>query len=101
MESLAEIARETFAQTADFQTVADAVVAEHERRRWRGIESAPKDGTPIFAWFDGLEFATAVRYQPGDDLSDYVSIWDFTPMAENPTHWTPIPAPPQEVERGA
>lgn len=51
-KTLGEIAYETWCYDIShdaWQAVADAVVAAHEARRWRSIETAPKDGA-ILAW---------------------------------------------------
>ena len=48
-KTLAEIAREAWyggtgpTSANDWQSVADAVIAEYEARRWKPIESAPKE----------------------------------------------------------
>ena len=54
-KTLGKVARDAWyrvrpsCRPADWQAVADAVVAAHEARRWKAIESAPKDGY-ILAW---------------------------------------------------
>lgn len=88
-----------------WQAVADAVVAAHEARRWRPIESAPKDGTPILVENDrGVH---CVRWEAeeahGDASFDGWYVDDGKSnlrvlRGTEPTHWTPIPAPPKEGE---
>jgi hypothetical protein len=102
MDSLREIARETFAQTADFQAVADAVIQAHEARRWQAIESAPKDGTWILTWVGGVAkpFPYICAWSDSYSIHGLGGNWNdgLCQMGIEVTHWTPIPAPPQEVE---
>lgn len=70
-----------------WQAVADAVVSEYEARRWKPIDSAPKDETPILALAKDWTFPDIV-WRDGAG-------WCHQ---SKPTHWTPIPAPPKEVE---
>jgi hypothetical protein len=79
----------------NWQAAADAVVAEYERKRWRSIESAPKDGA-ILAWSPERRMSFQVVWRrENNDWSligrDGVATMEFT-------HWTPIPAPPKEGE---
>ena len=54
---------------------------------WQPIETAPKDGTEILAW-DGIEHKIARWDEPsGWFLSDWMRCY--------PTHWQPLPAPPE------
>ena len=81
-----------------WQAVADAVVAAHEARRWRSIETAPKDGA-ILAWSPERSMVFQVVWRmENNDWSligrDGVSRMEYT-------HWTPIPAPPKETDHGA
>lgn len=86
----------------DWQAVADAVIAAHEARRWREWETVPRDGTPFDAWHVGGAFARAHRIcgcrinATGDTLDGYGDVRDDGFLS----HWSPIPAPPQEVEHG-
>ena len=62
---------------------------------WEEISTAPKDGTPIVGWFVDVDAPLIARYSPGDEYSDYVLEWDRTPLSDNPTHWQPLPVPPE------
>ncbi len=77
-----------------------AAIQAHEARRWKPIESAPKD-RDVDVW-DGFERVPNAKYntQTGTWFSDVFSYgdMDWREMDSQPTHWTPIPAPPQEVE---
>ncbi len=66
---------------------------------WKPIESAPKDGRWLLGWEADGEFMDAPGYiimhfnngaweRDGDEFSLYVE----------PTHWMPLPLPPQENE---
>ena len=75
---------------------------------WKPIESAPKDGTLILLWDKDLELAISGCWfnDAGIDTPDAFeppcSFWsssaDLVEWAEldNPTHWMPLPTPPQE-----
>ena len=80
-----------------WQAVADAVVAAHEARRWKPIESAPKDGY-ILAWSPERRMAFQVIWCGSlDDWQllgmDGIATMEFT-------LWAPMPAPPKEAEHG-
>jgi len=115
-----ELANSAHTPTDSWQAVADAVLQAHEARRWKPIESAPKDGTPIILrrgervtpgqWVAASEsgeqhfWDLEGRYQGSEIVGrTHDAYWmsddgGFT-ADEPPTHWTPIPEPPQEVER--
>lgn len=58
---------------------------------WQPIDTAPKDGTDILAYL-------------GKGRVGVVCWWDSPPgwysmkSAEQPTHWKPLPAPPEVQE---
>lgn len=72
---------------------------------WQPIETAPKDGRTILVFDDGEVVTVKWRY---DDRwggawgsEDYIqdgSIYDDALIAHSPTHWMPLPDPPQGVE---
>ena len=98
-KTLGKVARDAWYRVrpscpADWQAVADAVVAAHEARRWKAIESAPKDGY-ILAWSPERRMAFQVIWSKHYDdwtimCGDGVATMEFT-------LWTPIPAPPKEA----
>ena len=126
-KTLGEIAYETWCYDIShdaWQAVADAVIAEYEARRWRSIESAPKDGTVIDLWCVNDKYSRtdegarrlSVRFADcawsEDDKAWQFVVDDGMHMlltvktdecseGWTPTHWTPIPAPPQEASNGA
>ena len=99
-KTLGEIAYETWCYDIShdaWQAVANAVVAAHEARRWMSIETAPKDGS-ILAWSPERAMVCQVVWRrENNDWSligrDGVSRMEYS-------HWTPIPAPPQEAHHG-
>ena len=66
--------------------------------KWKPIDSAPKDGTPILCWFDGVQPEPIVLKYVGG----YLYTWGL-PNGNNCgeyneeyiTHWMPLPAPPK------
>lgn len=99
-KTLGQVAQDAWYSTRpssqdDWQAVADAVVAAHEARRWRPIETAPKDEWGVLAWvptyYRGKGAVIKAIWLGGcwyDNLAHEVT----------PTRWSPIPAPPQEGE---
>jgi hypothetical protein len=111
MKTLGEIAREMWLlvdnNPIDWQAVADAVVAAHEARRWKPIESAPKNGETRVGWFGWHAKETAYLGEPEGRTPGWYTYtgreWRLEKVP--PTHWmerltAPLPAPPQEVECG-
>ena len=84
---------------ADWQAVADAVVAEYESRRWRSIESAPKDGKTIFGWIAReCRHIAYLGEKHGRDEGWYMLAYNaWCQLSHPPNLWTPISAPPKEA----
>ncbi len=67
---------------------------------WRPIETAPKDGTWVLAWFpvcyDGGTHVAAANYVGG---KWYLEQWDDWGQVEAGgfTHWMLLPAPPEDT----
>jgi hypothetical protein len=67
---------------------------------WQPIETAPKDGGPFLAFAASDHHARAnyfgiAQWADADpDFYNTVAGW-FWPFAIRPTHWRPLPAPPQ------
>lgn len=84
---------------------------------WQPIETAPKDGTKLLLWTTTVgddkltEYLSTVdgepsslscvqigQWDPGNDASDPMysrpASWE-TSYIGNPTHWMPLPAPPE------
>lgn len=65
---------------------------------WQPIETAPRDGTVILAywpsssWGDGYTYIHPVVFYDGQWIHD----WDRDEETTlDPTHWMPLPTPPQ------
>lgn len=82
---------------------------------WQPIESAPRDGTQVLVWSDELYIKPYIAWwgvdqnapEDGNEQEEWLTgdgdSWStgyyYTPC--NPTHWMPLPAPPQtEKENG-
>lgn len=61
---------------------------------WQPIETAPKDGTCILV-FDTAHRIT-ISYNCNFD-TNWSVMWDNTRTEINPTHWMPLPKPPQNL----
>lgn len=66
------------------------------KEEWRDIESAPKDGTEIWGYWEHLpnkwQGVVKAFFDDGEDL-----IWlgnDWGSINATPTHWMPLPNPP-------
>jgi hypothetical protein len=68
--------------------------------KWRGIDSAPKDGKSILLFERGCIGIGAWRAcEYDDELKEETAWewqWDGEGFSANPTHWMPLPQPPQE-----
>lgn len=62
---------------------------------WQPIETAPTDGTPIWAVQGSRQFVAWWDYHPADDVEFWRDEADSEPQ---PTHWMPLPAPPETKE---
>lgn len=82
----------------------DALRIEHSqliaKTQWQPIASAPKDGTWVIlsdgktvapAYWDSTYFGSDPMWIEYSHRADYQKA-----EVENPTHWQPLPDPPQE-----
>lgn len=80
--------------------IAKAAWNESPRHQWRPIESAPKDGTLIDLWAECWDANGKMVFRRIPNCHWYEdknrSGWVGLYSAEYPTHWMPIPEPPEE-----
>lgn len=67
---------------------------------WQPIETAPKDGSDILVWDDfeiSITFWGKTAHVPiyGWIQVDFGDLYDLEPMEPQPTHWMPLPEPPE------
>ena len=69
---------------------------------WQPIETAPKDGTHILAYCDRMKEVGEVKWSTsfGRWGATWVMAGFNQPWASRPTHWRPLPAPPQPAVQG-
>lgn len=66
---------------------------------WQPIETAPKDGTVFIAFEAGDAYRCNWLEQHDGEGHFSAGWWDHVNDSfENPTHWMPLPTPPQEDE---
>jgi hypothetical protein len=72
---------------------------------WLPIETAPKDGSAVLGYFPGYD---GVSFARRDVIAMYWSgwgggIWDCASSGhhihQSPTHWMPLPSPPDSKEK--
>ena len=77
------------------EALSQAATAEPEG--WRGIESAPKDGTPFDAWvpdaFGGRRM-TGLSFNRRGQLRQH-GLLTAAELPRWPTHWMPLPPAPE------
>ena len=58
---------------------------------WQPIETAPRDGAAVLVYDENLTYEIAYRYR---------AEWRYGPKGYSckPTHWMPLPAPPEDRE---
>lgn len=68
---------------------------------WQPIETAPKDGTEIWA-YNGEQARMYWAEGHGENFDYALWVWsddllsDVDPSPDQPTYWMPLPAPPEE-----
>jgi len=64
---------------------------------WKPIETAPKDTSVLLYTFFGLIYCGRERYGNLGEPNQREFMWrcDSSGRYANPTHWMPLPAPPE------
>ena len=80
---------------------AAAAIALMRGQSWQPIETAPKDGSCILAWWPHWRSRAVIAYWSTQDCWASIDAltWDIPP-----THWMPLPNPPTDlhnIEGGA
>jgi hypothetical protein len=80
-------------ETRDLAAAIDGIVP-----KWQPIETAPRDGEWISLWCKGqpLSLPAGVPAFWEDDLGWVAVRDDDLLLTDNPTHWMPLPAPPEK-----
>ena len=71
---------------------------EGEQVMWKPIESAPKDGTRVLSYREGYAESMAVVWWNGTGCGAACWLPVNGAVWHSPTHWQPLPAPPQEQQ---
>ncbi len=61
---------------------------------WQPIETAPRDGTPVWIWIPSTKFLGEAYIEEG--WSCWKSGYDDIPLTGEATRWQPLPEPPKE-----
>ncbi len=69
-------------------------------QEWQPIETAPRDGTRILGYSPSKDATVCETWWVEDYLQDewgvYIGGWDDDwDLNRKPTHWMPLPEPPQ------
>ena len=71
-------------------------LAKRKDMEWQPIETAPKDGTSVIIFVDGLQIV-AFWGCTGWELNAPLFELFYPEIYGEPTHWMPLPAPPAGV----
>jgi hypothetical protein len=108
-DDLIELIKSGYALDVSAETIVDKLLAAQQDGGWQPIETAPKDGTWVDLWVrDWNDNGKRIPFCIWDDDKWLTSVFpnDYGPLSEcvntfvkddewKPTHWRPIPAPPQ------
>jgi hypothetical protein len=64
---------------------------------WQSIETAPKE-TRVLGWcpYEGISFPTVMAVVMDETTNEWwPDTWEATDNPIQPTHWMPLPAPPE------
>jgi hypothetical protein len=74
----------------------EALLSALPETPWQPIGTAPKDGTSILVWDEGICIVTAWV-----ETDDGAGFWDAALIEPPPQFWMPLPAPPPPSEETA
>lgn len=79
------------------ETIEQAITAWNRvaGQRWRPIETAPMDGTRVLLWWPYWASHPIIGYRFSSD--QWRSVAALSGAGEGPTHWCPLPEPPEEA----
>lgn len=86
-------------QDCHYEVSGEQIAENANCSGWLPIESAPKDGTVIDLWCGNRDSGLADRFPDSYFRSDHQR-WcacDYGILAIAPTHWRPLPLPPEDV----
>jgi len=79
------------------QAVDEAIAIIEAELGWQPIEAAPKDGSSIVL-YDPRHTNPVIGYWFSANESR--GWWVFATLVIHPTHWRPLPAPPEPKQEG-
>lgn len=85
----------TSKQDAAIRAIDAALILAPARERWHPIETAPRDGTRFLALEGRRHFDCWWHWFGADQVYNWQDEADSEP---DPTHWMPLPPPPQDRE---
>jgi hypothetical protein len=97
----------SLSEATEFESVFCRLLTADEE--WKPIETGPRDGTTVDCWVGGSRFSDCFFGKPYHDcLSEYCDScpddlnvecwrWSFGSEPIKPTHWRPLPKPPQDL----
>ena len=95
---LAEFEQDNHMQAIKIEKLQAELAALKAAQEWRGMESAPKDGTFVLvidSEYGDHGGAFVARYTEAFSGSWLINT-SHVPHVVYPTHWMPLPTPPQE-----
>jgi hypothetical protein len=101
-KTLGQVAYDVYLKLEDdpWEEIADAVVATHEARRWQVWPPCVDGALPDVVALDDPKLGRKFGFLRDRKWVDEDGV-EIIEYGVPPKRWAPIPAPPQEVERGA
>jgi len=79
------------------ENIIDQMQREIDAVQWQPIETAPRDGDAILTFDIRSNYYPTVRHW--DEGEDGDMAWQPRIRGVFPTHWMPLPEPPQALEQ--